>query len=136
MANQLIKDIKEIHEYLVDTYTVIVSSIKIRLLIFMSNMLQKVHNRRFFVSVIEKPEGERLKIFDKYMFDSYKRRGWMPKRMTTLELEQKCFYATPLNKNNKVTKDEKKKAIRQYANYSKMMRGVQRVKHPLTSANK
>lgn len=136
MANQLIKDIKEIHEYLVDTYTVIVSSIKIRLLIFMSNMLQKVHNRRFFVSVIEKPGGERLKIFDKYMFDSYKRRGWMPKRMTTLELEQKCFYVTPLNKNNKVTKDEKKKAIRQYANYSKMMRKVQRVKRPFSMENK
>jgi hypothetical protein len=136
MANQLIKDIKEIHEYLGDTYTVIVSSIKIRLLIFMSNMLQKVHNRRFFVSVIEKPEGERLKIFDKYMFDSYKRRGWMPKRMTTLELEQKCFYATPLNKNNKVTKDEKKKAIRQYAKYSKMMRKVQRVKRPFAKENK
>lgn len=136
MANQLIKDIKEINEYLGDTYTVIVSSIKIRLLIFMSNMLQKVHNRRFFVSVIEKPGGERLKIFDKYMFDSYKRRGWMPKRMTTLELEQKCFYATPLNKNNKVTKDEKKKAIRQYANYSKMMRKVQRVKRPFAKENK
>lgn len=136
MANQLIKDIKEIHEYLVDTYTVIVSSIKIRLLIFMSNMLQKVHNRRFFVSVIEKPEGERLKIFDKYMFDSYKRRGWMPKRMTTLELEQKCFYATPLSKNNKITKDEKKKAIRQYAKYSKMMRKVQRVKRPFAKENK
>jgi hypothetical protein len=136
MANQLIKDIKEIHEYLGDTYTVIVSSIKIRLLIFMSNMLQKVHNRRFFVSVIEKPGGERLKIFDKYMFDSYKRRGWMPKRMTTLELEQKCFYATPLSKNNKVTKDEKKKAIRQYANYSKMMRKVQLAKRPFAKINK
>lgn len=128
MFKQLWYDLREINEYLRDTYTVIVSSIKIRLLIYMSDLLQKVHNRRFFVSIIEKPGGERLKIFDKYMFNTYKRRGWMPKRMTTLELEQKCFYATPLKRNNNVTKEAHKKAINQYTHYSTMMRHVQRVK--------
>lgn len=125
MIKQIIADFREIGEYLHDAYIIIVSSIKIRLLIYMSNLLQKVHNRRFFVSVIEKPAGERLKIFDKYMFNSYKQKGWMPKKMTTLELEQKCFYATPLSKNNKVTREEKRKAIRNYAQYSKLMRKVQ-----------
>lgn len=128
MFKQLWYDLREINEYLRDTYTVIVSSIKIRLLIYMSDLLQKVHNRRFFVSIIEKPGGERLKIFDKYMFNTYKRKGWMPKRMTTLELEQKCFYATPLKRNNNVTKEAHKKAINQYTHYSTMMRRVQRVK--------
>ncbi len=127
MFKLFIKDVQEICEYLKDTYTVIVSSIKIRLLIFMCNLLQKVHNRRFFVSVIVKPEGERLKIFDKYMFDTYKRRGWMPKKMTTLELEQKCFYSTPLSKNNKVTNEEKRKAVKQYTQYAKLMRKIQKM---------
>lgn len=129
MFKQIINDFREIGEYISDAYTVIVSSIKIRLLIFMSNLLQRVHNRRFFVSVIVKPTGERLKIFDKYMFNDYKRRGWLPKKMTTIELEQKCFYATPLNNNNKVTNEAKRKAIKQYTKYSKMMRKVQRLKH-------
>ena len=128
MFKQLAADFREIYEYLRDAYTVIVSSIKIRLLIFMSNLLQNVHNRRFFVSVIEKPGGERLKIFDKYMFNTYKRKGWMPKRMTTLELEQKCFYATPLSKNNNVTKEAKRKAIKQYTSYSTMMRNLQKIR--------
>ena len=128
MFKQLWYDLREINEYLRDTYTVIVSSIKIRLLIYMSDLLQKVHNRRFFVSIIEKPGGERLKIFDKYMFNTYKRKGWMPKRMTTLELEQKCFYATPLSKNNNVTKEAKRKAIKQYTSYSTMMRNLQKIR--------
>ena len=128
MFKQLAADFREINEYLRDTYTVIVSSIKIRLLIYMSDLLQKVHNRRFFVSIIEKPGGERLKIFDKYMFNTYKRKGWMPKRMTTLELEQKCFYATPLSKNNNVTKEAKRKAIKQYTSYSTMMRNLQKIR--------
>jgi len=127
MFKLFIKDVQEICEYLKDTYTVIVSSIKIRLLIFMCNLLQKAHNRRFFVSVIVKPEGEKLKIFDKYMFNTYKRRGWLPKKMTTLELEQKCFYATPLSKNNKVTNEEKKKAVKQYTQYAKLMRKIQKM---------
>lgn len=135
MLKQIIADFREIGEYLSDTYTVIVSSIKIRLLIFMADLLQKVHNRRFFVSIIVRPiikdkkiigEAERLKIFDKYMFNDYKRRGWMPKKMTTLELQQKCFYATPLSRNNKVSKESRKKAIKQYTQYSKLMRAVAR----------
>lgn len=125
MFKQIISDFKEIGEYLHDAYIVIVSTIKIRLLIYMSDLLQKVHNRRFFVSVIEKPTGERLKIFDKYMFNNYKRRGWMPKRMTTLDLEQKCFYATPLNKNNKVTREERRKAVKNYTSYSRLIRRAQ-----------
>ncbi len=128
MFKQFLADIREINEYMRDSYTVIVSSIKIRLLVFMADLLQKTHNRRFFVSIIVKPQGERLKIFDKYMFKSYKRKGWMPKRMTTLELEQQCFYATPLKRNNNVSKDERKKAIKQYTQYSKMIRKVQRIK--------
>lgn len=125
MFKEIRSDLKEISEYLHDAYTVVVSSIKIRLLIFMSDLLQKVHNRRFFVSIIEKPIGERLKIFDKYMFNDFKRKGWMPKRMTTLELEQKCFYATPLSRNNKVTKEARRKAVKQYTQYSKLIKKVQ-----------
>jgi hypothetical protein len=133
MFKQIIADFREIASYLRDTYIVIVSSIKIMLLIFMANLLQRVHNRRFFVALITRPvisgnkivgESERLKIFDKYMFNSYKRKGWMPKRMTTLQLQQECFYATPLKSNNNVTKEARRKAIKQYTQYSKLMRAV------------
>lgn len=124
MFKQIISDFKEIGEYLADAYTVVVSSIKIRLLIFMANLLQKIHNKRFFVSVIVKPQGERLKIFDNDMFKSFKRKGWMPKRMTTLELQQRCFYSTPLKSNNNIAKETRAKAIKQYKQYSKLMRRV------------
>lgn len=135
MFKQIIDDFREIGEYLKDAYTVMVSSLKIRLLIFMADLLQRVHNRRFFVSIIVKPmvkngrivgEAERLKIFDNQMFKTYKRKGWMPKRMTTLQLQEKCFYFTPLSKNNKVTKESRSKAIKQYTQYSKLMRRVAR----------
>ena len=135
MFKQIISDFREIGEYLKDTYTVIVSSIKIRLLIFMADLLQKVHNKRFFVSVIVKPlldgskiigETERLKIFNNEMFKEYKRKGWMPKRMTTVQLQEKCFYFTPISRNNKVSKESRKAAIRQYTQYSKLMRAVAR----------
>lgn len=135
MFKQIISDFREIGEYLKDAYTVIVSSIKIRLLIFMADLLQKVHNKRFFVSVIVKPvikgnrivgESERLKIFNNEMFKEYKRKGWMPKRMTTVQLQEKCFYFTPISRNNKVSKESKKAAIRQYTQYSKLMRVVAR----------
>lgn len=135
MFKQIISDFREIGEYLKDAYTVIVSSIKIRLLIFMADLLQKVHNKRFFVSVIVKPvikgnrivgESERLKIFNNDMFKEYKRKGWMPKRMTTVQLQEKCFYFTPISRNNKVSKESRKAAIRQYTQYSKLMRAVAR----------
>lgn len=135
MFKQIISDFREIGEYLKDAYTVIVSSIKIRLLIFMADLLQKVHNKRFFVSVIVKPviksnrivgETERLKIFNNEMFKEYKRKGWMPKRMTTVQLQEKCFYFTPISRNNKVSKESRKAAIRQYTQYSKLMRVVAR----------
>lgn len=135
MFKQIISDFREIGEYLKDAYTVIVSSIKIRLLIFMADLLQKVHNKRFFVSVIVKPlldgskiigEAERLKIFNNEMFKEYKRKGWMPKRMTTVQLQEKCFYFTPISRNNKVSKESRKAAIRQYTQYSKLMRVVAR----------
>lgn len=135
MFKQIISDFREIGEYLKDAYTVIVSSIKIRLLIFMADLLQKVHNKRFFVSVIVKPviknnrivgETERLKIFNNDMFKEYKRKGWMPKRMTTVQLQEKCFYFTPISRNNKVSKESRKAAIRQYTQYSKLMRAVAR----------
>ncbi len=101
----------------------------------MADLLQKVHNKRFFVSVIVKPiiknnkivgETERLKIFNNEMFKEYKRKGWMPKRMTTVQLQEKCFYFTPTSKNNKVSKESRKAAIKQYAQYSKLMRVVAR----------
>lgn len=124
MFKRIKSDFKEIWSYVKDLYTVVVSTTKIKLLIRMADLLQKAYNRRFFVSVIELPHGERLKIFDKRMFNQYKRRGWMPKRMTVLELQQKCFYATPLSANNKVKKEERKAAIKKYAQYSKLMRKI------------
>lgn len=135
MVKQIIADFREIGGYLKEAYIVIVSSIKIRLLIFMADLLQRVHNKRFFVSIIVKPviksnrivgETERLKIFNNDMFKEYKRKGWMPKRMTTLQLQEKCFYFTPVSKNNKVSKESRKTAIRQYSQYSKLMRAVAR----------
>ena len=135
MFKQIIFDLKEIGDYLADVYIVVVSSIKIRLLIFMADLLQKVHNKRFFVSVIVRPviegnkivgETERLKIFNNDMFKEYKRKGWMPKRMTTVQLQEKCFYFTPISRNNKVSKESRKAAIRQYTHYSKLMRAVSR----------
>jgi len=127
MIKQIRSDFREIREYIGLAITTVTSTTKIRLLIFMANIMQKTYNRRFFVSIIVTPRGERLKIFDKYMFRAYKRKKWLPKTMTTLDLEHKCFYATPLSNNNNISKEDRKKATKKYVRYAKSIRTVNKV---------
>lgn len=128
MFKQIRSDFREIKEYAGQAITTITSTTKIRLLIFMADLMQKAYNRRFFVSIIDTQRGERLKIFDNQMFKTYKRLRWLPKRMTTLELEQKCFYATSLSKNNNVSKEDRNKAIKKYVTYTKTIRKVNKLR--------
>lgn len=126
MFKQIREDFKEIKEYINQTITTITSTIKIRLLIYMADLMQKTYNKRFFVTIICTPQGERLKIINNDMFKMYKRRGWMRKTMPEIELADKCFYATPLSKNNNIPKEERKKATEKYVSYTKMIRMGQR----------
>lgn len=128
MFKQIRSDFIEIREYFSQAITTITATTKIRLLIFMANLMQKAYNRRFFVSIIDTQRGERLKIFDNQMFKTYKRLKWLPKRMTTLDLEQKCFYATSLSRNNNVAKEDRNKAIKKYVNYTKTIRKVNKLR--------
>lgn len=127
MFKQIREDFREINEYISQAITTATSTIKMRLLIYMANLKQKTYNKRFFVSIIITPRGERLKVFDNEAFKYFKRKKWLPKNMTTLELEQKCFYATPLSNNNNVSKDERKKATKKYVNYMKSIRMISKV---------
>lgn len=102
-------------------------AIKLKLAIWLSDMKQKANNRRYFVVLLTVGHNKngtpktRLRSINNHEFKHLKRIKWLPKRMTTLELEQKCFYATPLSNNNKWTKEQRAEAKARYLNYYKVM---------------
>lgn len=102
-------------------------AIKLRLAIWLSDMKQKATNKRYFVILLTVGYTRtgvpktRLRSINNEDFKLLKRKKWLPKRMTTLELERKCFYATALSKNNKWSYEERAKAKERYLNYYRMM---------------
>lgn len=117
--------------YHVNTWFVLsFEAFKLRLAILLADIKQKARNRRFFVVLMTvglTRRGDpvvRLRSIDNEGFKYCKRKGWLPKRMTTLELHQKCFYATSLSKNNTFTREERRKAMRKYIRYQKAINHV------------
>lgn len=132
------KDMKEkIREFIGETVYHVTGAIlmameafKMKLAILLADMKQRAYNRRFFVVLITvgfNKKGipiERLRSIDNQQFKLFKRKGWLPKRMTTCDLQQKCFYATPLSKNNTLNKEERKAAINKYIRYRNIMNKI------------
>lgn len=102
-------------------------AVKLRLAIYLSDIKQKARNRRFHVVLMQVGNNEngepitRLRSIDNQGFKYCKRKGWLPKRMTMVELEQKAFYSTPLSRNNTEKYDARKRAMRKYMRYQKVI---------------
>lgn len=114
--------------YHVKTWLILtLESIKLTLAIWLSDMKQKANNKRYFVILLivgydkKGVPKTRLRSINNNEFKQLKRIKWLPRKMTTLELEQKCFYATALSKNNKWTKEEREEAKRRYLRYYKVV---------------
>lgn len=119
--------IQELILHLRQSITLMFESIKLNLAIWLSNLKQKATNKRYFVVLLTVGYSHkgipktRLRSINNEDFKILKRKKWLPKSMTTLELEQKCFYATALSKNNSWSYEERQRAKKRYLEYYKMM---------------
>lgn len=104
--------------------------IKLRLAIYLADIKQKVKNHRFFVVLMTvgyTADGSpitRLRSIDNDGFKYCKRMGWLPKRMDYLELRRRCFYSTPISRNNSGTKEDRIKAKEKYIRYQKAINRI------------
>jgi len=94
-------------------------SIKLRLAIVLADMKQKAYNKRYFVVLLDIPGKEKLVSINNNEFDNLKRKKWLPKNMSFLELEEKSFYQTALTLNNTTTREQRKSAKEKYLKYAK-----------------
>ena len=107
-----------------------IEAFKLRLAIMLADIKQKARNRRFFVVLLATgidKKGKpvfKLRSVDNEDIKTYKRMGWLPRRMTTLEVDQKCFYATPLSRNNTGSREERQKAMDKYLRYQKTINNL------------
>jgi hypothetical protein len=95
-------------------------SVKLKLAVMLADMKQKAFNKRYFVVLVETPQGEdRLVSINNNEFKAFKRRGWLPKEMSFLELEEYSFYRTAVGLNNKQSSQEREKARKMYLRYAR-----------------
>lgn len=103
---------------------------KLSLAIRLADVKQRARNKRYHVVLMEvgvQKNGSplrRLRSIDESGFHYCRRKGWLPKRMSYLELEQKSFYSTPLSLNNSYSQSERKKAMAKYMRYQKVINHI------------
>lgn len=127
MKKQLIELWQELKVHVQTGIKLWFEAMKLRLAIWLADIKQRARNRRFhvvFMTVGINKQGEpitRLRSIDNEGFKWCKRQGWLPKRMTFLELERKAFYSTDLNRNNAQTREERKRAMDKYMRYQQIV---------------
>lgn len=94
-------------------------SFKMGLAIRLADMKQKAWNKQYHVMLLELSDGEKLVSVNNEDINRLRRKKWLPKKATMLELKKSIFYSTPLNRNNKSKPEERKAARDKYIRYSK-----------------
>jgi hypothetical protein len=106
----------------------LVESVKLRLAIALADIKQKAHNKRYHVVLVTVGIDKRgipvnkLRSINNRDFSYCKRMGWLPKRMTFLDLERKAYYSTSLDRNNTLRREERRKAKERYMQYQRMFK--------------
>ena len=95
---------------------------KMSLAIHLADIKQKAFNRQYHVMLLELPQGDRLVSINKEEINRFKRKKWLPKKATMLDLRESIFYSTPLSRNNKAAPKDRKKAKEKYLKYTKRYR--------------
>jgi len=103
-----------------------IEAFRLRLAIWLADLLQKARNKRFFVVLVSLgwrrgKEIVRLRSICNSEFKEFKRRGWLPKTMSYLELSEKCFYQTDLKRNNTQSAEARQAALEKYLRFQRGM---------------
>ena len=112
-------DIASIKHWLIEMYFLWRLSLQMRLAISLANMKQRAMNKRYFVMIMEVKGKDKLVSINRDDLVRLKRKKWLPKHFSYLDLERECWYQTDLKRNNSLSKEERKKAIKRYVKYQK-----------------
>jgi hypothetical protein len=118
MFKEIINDFKEFRLWLLNYLFYRRHSIKLKLAVALADIKQKAFNKRYFVVLIETPDRDRLVSINNNEFKIFKRRGWLPRGMSYLELEEYSFYQTAVGLNNKQSSKQREKAKKRYLQYA------------------
>lgn len=94
-------------------------SFKMGIAIRLADMKQRAWNKRYHVMLLELPVGEKLVSVNNLDIERFKRKGWLPKRMSMYDMRDSIFYSTPLNRNNKSTPADRAAAKERYIRYAR-----------------
>ncbi|MDR2684257.1 MAG: hypothetical protein LBB53_02600 [Prevotellaceae bacterium] len=124
-------EIKELWQIFINSiysgFILKIEAVKLRLAIWLSDLRQKAYNKRFFVvlatvGIRNGKKINRLRSICNSEFKAFKRLGYLPKKMSYLQLSEKCFYKTDLKRNNTENYAERQRAQKKYLHYQKMFR--------------
>jgi hypothetical protein len=118
MFKEIISDFKEFRLWLLNYLFYRRHAIKLKLAIALADIKQKAFNRRYFVVLLETPGKDRLVSINNKEFEIFKRKKWLPQKMSYLELEEYSFYQTALGLNNRQSSEQRKEAKRKYLKYA------------------
>ncbi|MDR0734077.1 MAG: hypothetical protein LBF08_08525 [Dysgonamonadaceae bacterium] len=119
MFKEIINDFKEFRLWWFNYLFYRRHAIKLKLAVMLADIKQKAFNKRYFVVLIETPDKDKLVSINNNEFKIFKRRGWLPKKMSYLELEEYSFYQTSVGLNNKQSGEQREKAKKRYLKYAR-----------------
>ena len=115
----IVEDVREIIAWAKSMYLLWRKSLRMKLAISLADMKQKAFNKRYFIMTMQIGNTEKLVSVTRDDVVRLKRKKWLPKEFTHIELEQECFYMTDLSRNNTLSKEAREKALKKYRKYIK-----------------
>ena len=112
-------DLIEFRNWIIEMYFLWRWSLRMKFAISLANMKQRAINKRYFVMSMELKNSEKLVSINRDDLIRLKRKKWLPKHFSYLDLEREAWYQTDLKRNNTLSKEERAKAIKRYLKYQK-----------------
>jgi hypothetical protein len=122
MFKEIINDFKEFRLWWLNYLFYRRHAVKLKLAVMLADIKQKAFNKRYFVVLIETPGKDKLVSINNNEFTVFKRKGWLPKRMSYLELEEYSFYQTAVGLNNRQSREQRAEARKKYLKYARKYR--------------
>jgi len=121
MIGEIINDFKEYGVWLSNWVFYKRQSVKMSLAIRLADVKQKAFNKQYHIMLLELPTGEKLVSVNRDDIERLKRKKWLPKRTDFFQLKHSSsvFYSTPLNRNNRLSGEDRKEAMEKYLKYAK-----------------
>ncbi|MDR1097301.1 MAG: hypothetical protein LBL57_04130 [Tannerella sp.] len=119
LKRALTADLIELKQYVLTGYVLWRQSMRLKIAMSLADLKQRATNRRYFVMSMEVSGGEKLVSINRNDLIRIRRRKWLPKNFSHLDLENQSWYQTELKRNNSLTRQERQKAIKKYQKYLK-----------------